>query len=146
MLSLSTKGRYATRIMVNLAVQTGDKPVRKQQIAEDEGISPDYVEQLLLRLKQQGWVVSYRGAQGGFLMAVNPATVTVGNVLEAVEGPINLVGCRDDHCKRLTSCVTRKVWEKASDALLAVFREFTIEDLKNDLLAMGPEGAPTYMI
>ena len=79
-------------------------------------------------------------------MAVDPATVTVGNVLEAVEGPINLVGCNDEQCKRLTSCVTRKVWSKASDALLAVFAEFTIEDLKNDVLASGPEGAPSYMI
>jgi len=96
MMKLSTKGRYATRIMVYLAMQNSDSPCRKQDIAEAESISADYVEQILIRLKAAGLVTSHRGAHGGFSLTRPPSEVTVEAVLQATEGPLLLVACTDE--------------------------------------------------
>lgn len=129
MLNLSTKGRYAARIVVYMAMKSSEKPIRKQEIADSEGISADYVEQLLLRLKQKGLVISYRGAHGGFSLGVDPGEITVADVLEAVEGPISLVSCQEEGCSRATVCVTHPVWDEAREALLDVFRRARISEL-----------------
>ncbi len=129
MMKLSTKGRYATRIMVCLAMQKSDKPYRKQEIAEAEGISADYVEQILIRLKAAGLVASHRGARGGFSLIRDPAEVTVEEVLVATEGPLALVTCAEEGCKRETLCVTQRVWRDAEAALSKVLSGTVIADL-----------------
>jgi Rrf2 family protein len=130
MIRLSTKGRYAVRIMVYLAARKGETPTRRQEIAESEGITPDYAVQILMRLKTAGLVEGRRGARGGFVLAADPARVTVADVLRAAEGDIRLVDCdRDTECDRKATCVTRPVWERADRALREVFAGFTIGDL-----------------
>jgi Rrf2 family protein len=146
MIKLSTKGRYATRIMVYLAMQEGDEPVKKQEISEAEGISPDYVVQLLMRLKAAGLVESRRGTNGGFLLAKKPARVTVADVLHATEGDTELVSCDEEGCSRGAACVSRLVWERASKALDTVFSEFTIEELAKKARALRLSTAVTFQI
>jgi Rrf2 family transcriptional regulator, iron-sulfur cluster assembly transcription factor len=129
MLNLSSKGRYATRIMVFLACRNDETPARKQEIAEAEDITGDYVEQILIKLKSAGLVKSRRGANGGFLLAVDAGHITVADVLAATEGSINIAPCLTELCPRASQCVTRQVWQKASDALGSTFSDVTIREL-----------------
>jgi Rrf2 family protein len=135
-MKLSTKGRYATRIMVCLAMHDPNIPRRKQEIAESEVISADYVEQILIRLKAGGLVVSHRGARGGFTLAKAPEKITVSDVLSASEGPLSLAPCSRESCERETSCVTQEIWRSAEVALAAVFDGTTIADLAEKALGM----------
>jgi Rrf2 family transcriptional regulator, cysteine metabolism repressor len=125
MLTLSTRVRYATRIMVNIAMNQSGKPVRKHTIAREEGLSSDYVEQILVKLRTGGLVESRRGVAGGFVLGRAPASITVYAILEAVEGPISLVSCRDG-CQRVTSCVTKPVWDGASALLSEYFMKTSV--------------------
>ena len=129
MLRISTKGRYATRIMVSLALKAVTRPARKQAVAEAEEISVDYVEQILLKLKTAGLVRSHRGAKGGFSLARDAASITVADVLEATEGPLSLVPCLHEKCSRGPTCVTQPLWRTASDALETIFSGTTIAEL-----------------
>ena len=134
MLKLSTKGRYATRIMVYLATREGQGNVRKHEVATAEGISRDYAEQLLVKLKTAGLVASHRGVGGGFTLARPADRITVADVLRATEGPICLVPC--ETCERATACVTRALWQKADSMLGALFAETTIKDLAEEANAL----------
>lgn len=127
MLSLSTKGRYATRIMVYMARK--GNTARKEDIAREEGISPDYVEQILIKLKAGGLVKSHRGARGGFTLTRPPETITVTDVLSAAEGAMNLAPCDSSKCNRASVCVTRRLWQKAEEQLHRTFSETTIAQL-----------------
>jgi Rrf2 family protein len=146
MMKLSTKGRYATRIMVYLAMQQSDIPCRKQDIADAEEISADYVEQILIRLKAAGLVTSHRGARGGFSLTRPPSDVTVEEVLQATEGPVSLVSCKDEGCTRETLCVTQKIWRAAEVALSEVFSGNLISDLAEEAQDMKKSKSITYDI
>ena len=129
MIRLSTRARYACRMLVFLASQTPNRPVRRQEIADVEEISIDYVEQILVKLKAGGLVRSHRGAKGGFSISCDPATTTIADVVAAMEGPISLVPCKDDKCPRMPRCALQPVWEKASQTLQQVLSEAKISDL-----------------
>ncbi len=126
MIELSTKGRYATRLLINLAGHPAGAVVRRQDLAEAEGISVDYVEQLLIKLKSAGFVRSHRGARGGYSMAADPQAITVADVLRVMEGPFELVPCAGQDCSRQDRCRTRSIWREATGALVAVFSAHTI--------------------
>lgn len=132
MLSLSTKGRYATRIITRLALlDTTARPARKKEIADAEAVSEDYTEQILVRLKDAGLVASHRGTKGGFSLARPPEKITVADVLDAMEGPIHIVPCMTEPCEHATECITRDLWHAAERALLTVFNNTTVADLAN---------------
>jgi Rrf2 family protein len=144
---MSTRGRYATRIMIRLALLDGEgRPARKQQIASEEGISADYVEQILMKLKTRGLVQSHRGAKGGFSLARDGNTITVADVIEASEGPIVLVPCKADGCNRASACVARRVWDDASAALRRVFSRKTIGQLAREARQAMEKDSTTYEI
>lgn len=129
MIRLSTNFRYATRILVYLASRDDDRPARRQEISEAESISAGYVEQILRSLKAAGLTKSRRGIKGGYLLAKDPGRISVSDVFEATEGPLSLVPCLTEGCERLPDCVTRPVWEQASEALKQVFSGMTIADM-----------------
>ena len=150
-MKLSTKGRYATRIMVclatrHLATHGRPTPVRKRQIAESEGISQDYIEQLLVKLKAAGLVASHRGTKGGFSLARDPVAITVAQVVEAMEGPIALAPCTESACARASECVARRVWQEASQALNKVLTATTIAHMAQQVEKLRQTGSPTYHI
>jgi Rrf2 family transcriptional regulator, iron-sulfur cluster assembly transcription factor len=146
MMKLSTKGRYATRIMVYLSMQNSQVPCRKQEIADAESISADYVEQILIRLKAAGLVLSHRGARGGFSLARPPSEVTVAEVLAATEGPLSLVACSDEGCERETICVTQRIWRAAEEALSKVFSGTVISELAESAAELAKSKSITYDI
>lgn len=135
MITLSTKGRYATRIMIFLARQPG--PVRKNEIAKAEDLNVDYVEQLLIRLKAAGLVTSRRGANGGFSLTRTPDRISVAEVLAATEGSMDIAPCLSGECPRIGRCATRPLWERVSRSIGEAFSAATIGGL-----AQVPEPGP----
>lgn len=142
MLTISTRGRYATRITVLLAAQADGPPLSKFQIAEAEGITPAYVQQLMMALRLAGLVVSHRGRVGGFTLARAAETITVSDVLQAVEGAVMPAPCREaSHCERAATCPTRPVWERAAEMLEGLFAATTIASLATSV-PLGPRVGP----
>ena len=137
-MTISTRGRYATRIMALLAAETERPSLTKYQIADHEAISSAYVQQLLMSLRKAGLVNSHRGRLGGFSIARAPETITVGDILSAVEGDILPAPCRGTrHCERAADCPTRPIWDKAACLLEDLFSGITLADMID---ARSPQG------
>jgi Rrf2 family protein len=135
-LKVSTKGRYGLRAVVDLAVNGKSGQVSLKSIAERQGVSENYLEQLFSSLKKSGLVKSIRGAQGGYMLARTTDKITVGDVLRSLEGSLCPVDCIDQDlptsCDRADSCVTAPVWIKLRDKINEVVDSFTIADLVMD--------------
>lgn len=121
-MKLSTKGRYGLRAVVDLALNSEDEAVALSSIAERQGISISYLEQLIAKLKKAGIVNSIRGAQGGYVLAKKPEEISVGDILRALEGDLNPVDCAEiegssNTCVGANSCVTKYVWMRISDSI-----------------------------
>jgi Rrf2 family protein len=128
-MKLSTKGRYAVRIVLYIAADRSGKPVNKTEIGAAEDISPAYVEQILTILRGASLVRSHRGIKGGFTLTRDARDVTVADILTATEGPLSIVPCTTGECKRLSECVTSVMWMEANQALIDIFSSTTLEDL-----------------
>lgn len=133
MMAISTKGRYSVRIMSFLASRPTDGAFSKSEIAAAEGISPAYVQQLMMRLATAGLVHARRGRRGGFLLARPAEMITVADVLRAAEGEVELVPCgRPEACERAPDCPTRPFWMGATDMLEQLFERTTIAQLTKE--------------
>ena len=136
---LSTRGRYTVRILLYLALRSTAEPIRTYEIALAENIPQQYIEQLLAKLKVGGFVRSVRGAKGGYILACDPAVTTVADILAAVEGSLSLAPCEVDVCGRSLVCITRDVWQKATDAMNDVFKSITLQSLVESARCPAPE-------
>lgn len=118
-MKLSTRSRYGTRMMLDLASHYDEGPVQIGDISSREGISVKYLEQLIIPLKKAGLIASVRGPKGGHLLARPPDEVTIGEIVTVLEGGISLTHCIEDPavCEKSSSCPTRTVWEHASQAM-----------------------------
>lgn len=129
---ISTKGRYALRLMLDLAVNGEGKNLPLKTIAARQEISDKYMEQLISSLVKAGYIQSVRGAQGGYRLNGEPRDYTVGMILRLMEGSLSPVPCLDGEkngCPREESCVTVEVWQKLKDAIDGVVDSVTLEDL-----------------
>ncbi len=133
MIKLSTKGRYGTRLMLNLArhYSVGKEAIILKSVSDDEEISIRYLEQIIIPLKISKLVKSIRGAGGGYTLARKPSEIKVSDILNALEGTCCLVDCveDDDYCDRIDTCATHDIWEKASSLLHDYFDKTTLQDL-----------------
>lgn len=130
-MKISTKGRYALRLMLGIALSVGGRPVSLRDIARRENISDKYLEQIVTPLTRGGLVRSVRGAGGGYLLTREPEEYTVGEILRALEGSLAPVPCAEDpsSCDRAELCVTLEVWEEISRAVNQVVDNITLADL-----------------
>ena len=127
---ISTKGRYALRLMLDLAMEENGKPVSIKDIAGRQGISEKYLEQIISSLNKAGYVKSVRGAQGGYFLKMEPKDYTVGMILRVTEGSLAPVDCAEDgSCERISSCATAMLWKKISEAVNEVVDHTTLADL-----------------
>ena len=133
-MKLSTRGRYGIHAMYDLAKNADGGPQSIKAISEREGIPEAYLEQLIAPLKRAGLVTSTRGAQGGYTLARAPEEITVGDVLRALEGGLNLVDCleEEDVCGKSCACASRIVWMKLRDGLNAIVDGITLRDMISD--------------
>lgn len=131
LMSFSTRGRYGTRAMLDLALHYGEGPVPLSSVAKRQEISQKYLDQLVMSLKTIGLVRSIRGARGGYVLARSPAQIKLSEVIGALEGPILSVDCLDDPsaCNRVSFCAVREVWEQARQAINNVLESTTLQDL-----------------
>ncbi len=131
-MKISTKGRYALRLMLDLALNNNGEPVRIKDIAARQEISDKYLEQIISTLNKAGYVKSIRGPQGGYRLAQDPAKYTVGMILRLTEGSLAPVACLDNEvndCARQSSCVTLRLWKMLDDAISGVVDKVTLADL-----------------
>lgn len=131
-MKISTKGRYALRLMLDLAVYNNGEPISLKDIAKRQDISEKYLEQIISMLTKAGLVQSIRGAQGGYLLRKSPSEYTVGDILRVTEGSLSPVGCVDENgitCDRENICVTVRVWSKLYTAINDVVDGITLADL-----------------
>ena len=130
-MKLSTKGRYAARAMLELAIMSGNGPVGLGKIAERQGISMRYLERIMSTLVTAGFVDSQRGQRGGFLLKRPPEEILLSDVVQAVEGSLAPVSCVDDPrlCERAAECVTHNIWERMKTAILEVLGSITLADM-----------------
>ena len=133
-MKISTKGRYALRMMVDLSINNNGSYISLKDISARQGISDKYSEQIINQLSKSGLVKSIRGAKGGYMLSKSPAEYTVGDVLRVMEGSLAPVACLDDennNCERASSCVTLEVWQELNKAINNVVDNITLEDLVN---------------
>lgn len=131
-MKISTKGRYALRLMLDLALHNTGEPVRIKEIAARQEISDKYLEQIISVLNKAGYVRSIRGPQGGYRLAREPEKYTVGMVLRLTEGSLAPVPCLDDEvnaCLRQEVCVTLRLWKMLDAAVSDVVDKVTLADL-----------------
>lgn len=131
-MKISTRGRYALRIMLDLALADPGIPVRVKDIAGRQEISEKYMEQIISVLNKAGFVRSVRGPLGGYFLTRNPAEYTVGMILRLTEGSLALVDCLEYDgygCSRRDSCATILLWKKLDEAIQGVVNTVTLEDL-----------------
>lgn len=131
-MKISTKGRYALRLMLDLAIMGNDTPVRVKDIAKRQDISVKYMEQIITILSRAGYLRSNRGPQGGYRLAKDPKEYTVGMILRLTEGSLAPVACLEDEpnrCERQDTCVTLKIWKELDEAINSVVDKYTLADL-----------------
>ena len=122
--------------LYELAQRYGEGPVSLKCVAQGQGLSENYLEQLMVPLRRAGIVQSIRGAQGGYMLAKSPAEITIGSIITTVEGPIAVVDCllaeagaAEQMCDKACACVTRGIWEKVCDSISQVLESITLQTL-----------------
>lgn len=133
-MKLSTRSRYGTRLMLNMAANYGQGVTRLAEIADKQGISLKYLEQIIIPLKKAAYVKSVRGGKGGHMLAKPPADITVGEIVALLEGGACFTKCAEDPsaCERSEECLTRSLWQDAADVMFAKLNEVTLADLLKD--------------
>lgn len=145
-MKISTKGRYALRVMLDLASNNTGEYIKVKSIADRQGISEKYLEQIIAVLNKAGYVKSVRGAQGGYKLAKAPSYYTVGMILRLTEGSLSPVACLENEdevdCDKSSGCVTLSVWRELKAAIDNVVDNITLENL----LEREHEGGSNYII
>lgn len=133
-MKFSSRARYGLRAMLELALNYNPEEIMPLvQVAERQGISEGYLEQIMTLLRKGGLVRSVRGAQGGYRLTREPSSLTVGEIVRCLEGPLSPTGCVSEEdpetCVRADYCVTRVLWEKVRESIAIVLDNTTLEDL-----------------
>lgn len=131
-MKISTKGRYALRLMIDIAMHAAAEPVRIKDIAKRQEVSEKYLEQIIAVLNKAGYVKSIRGPKGGYLLTKQPAEYTAGMILRLTEGSLAPVSClefEENDCPRQDQCATLELWKRLDQAIKDVVDSVTLEDL-----------------
>ena len=131
-MKISTKGRYALRLMLDLAINNTGEFIPLKKVSERQDISVKYLEQIITVLVKAGFVKGLRGSRGGYKLAKKPEDYTVGMLLRLTEGSLAPVACLDDEintCERACDCITLGLWQELYDAINGVVDNITLADL-----------------
>lgn len=131
-MKLSTKGKYGVKALFELAMYEGTGPVSLKTVADRQGLSEHYLEQLAAPLRKAGLITSVRGAQGGYVLSRAANQITVGDIIRVLEGPIGFTDCSTEgepgpDCA--ATCVVHGVWEKVTRQIVQVIDSITLADL-----------------
>lgn len=139
-MKLSTKGKYGVKAMVELAIHYGEEPLSIKSISEKQNISEYYLEQLFSPLRKAKLIKSIRGAQGGYYLSRPPEEITVAQIMEVLEGPIEISECLEEkNCSNIGSCATRLLWARLKDSMDKVMESTTLHDMVEDYKSMNSD-------
>ncbi len=144
-MKISTQSRYGLRALFDIAYHSAGLSTQVKDISARQGISPRYIEQIFQKLKKAGIIKSIRGPSGGYYLSKKLDQITVGEIVRATEGNINLVHCAAGRkstqkaCERYAQCVVRDIWKEASDRMMGYLDSVTLEDICKDAQAKGIE-------
>lgn len=145
-MKLSTRGRYGTRLMLELALQYGKGPLSIAGISKNQKIPIKYLEQLIIPLKKAKLITSVRGPKGGHMLARAPQEINLWEILIHLESKFSFVDCLSDEtcCDSIPTCAIRPVWGKAFDSMKAIFQATTLVDVfkLNDSAKANPAPIP----
>ena len=147
-MKLSTRSRYGLRAMLVLAMHGGEDPVMTKVIAEKQNLPATYLEQLMLALRKAGLVNATRGARGGYVLAREPERISLAQIIEALEGSLNIADCADvpNCCFDPGACALKDVYVEANKVLYDAFDRISIAELAERQLAKEGAGAEMYVI
>jgi Rrf2 family transcriptional regulator, iron-sulfur cluster assembly transcription factor len=144
-MKISTQSRYGVRALFDIAYHSAGLSTQVKDISARQGISPRYIEQIFQKLKRAGIIKSVRGPSGGYYLAKKIEDITVGEIVRAAEGNVNLVFCAEpkkrdkEQCERADQCVVKDVWQEASDRLMKYLDSVTLQDLCSSAQEKGME-------
>ena len=117
--------------MLELACRYGEGPIELREIAKRENISLKYLEQVIVPLRTAGLVKSARGSKGGYSLAKHPSEIYLKDLVETLDGPLNLIECLKDPkaCQKVPYCITRDIWKEVSEAIDGIFHSVTLEEM-----------------
>ncbi len=130
-MKLSTRTRYGMRAAIELAQHEGKRPLQLKVIAERQGISVKYLEQLMSLLRSAGFVRSVRGSKGGYILARPAEQINVHEIFRCLEGAVSTAECTEDmdYCERAADCAAREIWLRVEEAIRNVLGSLTLADV-----------------
>ncbi|MCX5893066.1 MAG: Rrf2 family transcriptional regulator [Deltaproteobacteria bacterium] len=130
-MKLSTRSRYGTRLMLDMAEHYNEGPIQLGDIAKRQDVSVKYLEQIIIPLKKAHYIDSVRGPKGGHILTRPPDQITVGEIVAILEAGTSLVECVEDPtlCERAARCPTRLLWKEVSEAMFGRLHAVTLADL-----------------
>jgi Rrf2 family transcriptional regulator, iron-sulfur cluster assembly transcription factor len=142
-MKLSTRSRYGTRLMVDMAQHYDQGPIQLGDIAKRQDVSVKYLEQIIIPLKKAHYIESVRGPKGGHFLTKPPAEITLGEIVAVLEEGTSLVECSDNAgvCQRADICPTRLIWKEASEAMFDRLQAITLADLVEKAQVMNDKGS-----
>jgi Rrf2 family iron-sulfur cluster assembly transcriptional regulator len=140
-MKFSAKSRYGTRLMLDMAQHYDDGPIHLANVARRQGISVKYLEQIIIPLKKASYIQSVRGPKGGHQLARSPDEITVGEIVALLEKGTTLAECSDNDgsCERASTCLTRRLWKEAAQAMFDRLNAITLADVLK-MNEPGPSG------
>ena len=146
-MKISNKGRYGVKAMVDIAMHYGDAPVSIKTISQRQNISEYYLEQLFSPLRKAKLIKSIRGAQGGYVLNYAPKDITVADVMNVLEGPVEIAECIEGtECDDIDFCATRLLWEKIKNSIDEVMKNITLQDIVDDYVRMKDENQSVKIV
>ena len=143
-MKISTRGRYALRFLMDLALHGGERYIPLREISARQDISLKYLEQIVSLFQKNGFLKSTRGASGGYVLARNPEEISVGDVLRALEGSLEPVKCAafsdGEECMAAGGCVTKYVWQKINESISRTVDEIHLDELVQESKELNPSG------
>lgn len=133
-MKLSTRSRYGLRAMLVLAMHEGDEPMMTKEIGERQNLPVTYLEQLMLALRKAGLVNATRGAKGGYVLARDPGKISLAEIVEVLEGPLDIADCADvpNCCQVPEICAFKDVFVRANKALYDVFDSMNLAQIAEE--------------
>jgi len=149
-MQISTKARYALRIMIDLAAHSAGGKVKIREISERQNISVKYLEQVINALSKAGLVTGERGPQGGYVITVDPSSITAGDIIRLVDGPTSPAPCHTPDggtCPMSGRCASEEMWSRIEEATDSILDSYRISDLAERSLVLLPSSEkPEYCI
>lgn len=130
-MKLSTKSRYGLRAVLEIAKTYGSSPAKRKNVAANQDISDSYLENILIVLKNNRIIETTRGVKGGYILSRPPKEITVLDVVNSLEGPLDLVDCVTSKtvCSKTETCAARTIWKELADSWKSILGRITLQDV-----------------